>query len=140
MKTLILAGMAMSVSAFAALPANVTTFRCVTDSVIEGKAPTTLEFMVENLGQKAATYYTVDPDSWEPVQMNPQDSVLMLNENWTFAQKSDRLHATSDGDGCQWTDLELFQNSGYTRGYVRVTDGGGCGAKSVFSLVRCSVK
>lgn len=136
-KTLVLIGMFFSVSAVA--KTDITSFRCVTDKVIEGTEPTVIEFQVQQLGTKDATYYTVDPDSYEPVKMTPEYSTLMLNENWSLSQEADRLAMSSDGDGCQWTDFVLYKNAGYKRGWARVRDLG-CGASPSYSTVTCKVK
>lgn len=136
-KTLVLIGMFFSVTAMA--KTDITTFRCVTDKVIEGNSPTVIEFQVQELNTKEATYYTVDPDSYEPVKTTPEYSTLMLNENWGISQEADRLEMDSDGDGCQLTDFVLYKNSGYKRGWVRVRDLG-CGASPSYSTVTCNVK
>jgi hypothetical protein len=135
MKTLIFFVAFFSLSAMAA--DNVTKFLCTTTQVIEGKEPTQIQFMVENLDQEKASYFTEDPNE-EPVKMIPEDSTLDLNDNWNFEQKADRIHMTSDGDGCQWTDFVLFKNTGYKRGYVSVKDTG-CGANPAYSTVTCDI-
>ena len=133
MKMLVLIASLFSVSALAT--GTVTKFDCTTTVVIEGKDLTKIQFMVENLGQKNANYYTQDPDDSNPVKMTPEESTLDLNDNWTFKQKADRIHMTSDGDGCQWTDFVLFKNTGYVRGFVSVKDTG-CGATPASRLFR----
>ena len=118
--------------------ASITDFQCRTNDIIESSSPTTFSFSVEGLGSGNVSYYTSDPKSYEPVNMIPKKSILNLNDNFTIKKNSEGLLLNSDGDGCQWVDVQIYQNSKYKSGYARVKDTG-CGAKSAYSTISCRV-
>lgn len=124
-----------------ALAQSVTQFDCATTKKIEGQSPSRFSFSVLNL-EKGPVDYQIESEAEDaPVKMTPEDSILDLNENFTIGSGSRGLRLTSDGDGCQFTEVLLYKNSDYKSGYVKIEDGG-CGAEGVpaYSTVSCKVK
>lgn len=124
-----------------AKPQDITLFQCATTNVVEGQHPTQFFFYVKNLnvGKRLEYYFPDENDMEYPVKMVPENSVLMLNENHSLSLIEKGLLLESDGDGCQLTDVLLYKNTNYTRGYASVKPIGGCGAEPVYSTVACKV-
>src|SRR5262249_30868317 len=55
------------------------------------------------------------------VEADESSYAFILNENLGFESGSGRLQIHGDGDGISLVDLVLFENSGYEKGYFRVT-------------------
>jgi hypothetical protein len=124
-----------------AMAQSSTQFDCTTTKTIEGQKPSQFSFSVLNLETGRAEYQADSGAEDAPVKMTPEDSVLDLNENFTIGSGSRGLRLTSDGDGCQFTEVLLYKDRGYKSGYVKIEDGG-CGAEGVpaYSTVSCKVK
>lgn len=74
-----------------------------------------------------------------PVTVAPASSLLSaLNENGVVRRDGGKLIVEGDADGFYWTTLTLYENSGYTKGYVRIEDGGGF-VDNDYSVLHCSV-
>jgi hypothetical protein len=138
MKLIIIAFFGLSSLTALSAP-SVTRFTCITDDVIEGKKPTKFEFSVTGLGTKEVNYYT-GKDEENPFKMHPKNSVLMLNDNFGILENSKGLVLDSDGDGCQFTQVVIYSDSNYTRGYAKVDGSGGCGAGNYYSKLTCSLQ
>ena len=139
MKSLIAALLLAPLISFSA-ESDVTKFECATAKVIEGKKQSTFSFKVSNLNSpgEQVGYWTKDDDQ-EPVKMSPKNSIMDLNDNWTIRMEDKGLTLTSDGDGCQFTTVQLYKDAKFKIGYVAIKDGG-CGATGVpaYSIVRCN--
>lgn len=125
-----------TLSAIPAMASNQINFSCKTDKVIEDEKPTKIKFSVTNLGKKNVEYVDANEDG-TPVIMIPNNSVLMLNDNYGIKMQDGNLVMDSDGDGCQFTTFVLYKDAEFKKGYVRVKDGG-CGATPVYSTVTCT--
>ena len=96
-------------------------FSCRTETQIDRTAKTTrFSFSVENLTQGKISYHTDDDSSDEPVKMVPADSSLMLNDNWGIRRTKDGIKMDSDGDGFQFTNVVLYENSDFRAGYAKI--------------------
>jgi hypothetical protein len=79
-----------------------------------------------------------DEESYSPIKVQPEEGrVPSLNENLAWDTANDRLTLHGDSDGFYLVDLVLFADSGYQKGYLRIShseDG------DAYSLVSCKVK
>jgi hypothetical protein len=132
---LVIGSLAFSTLAFGA--SKYDQFNCKTVKVIEGNKPTQVTFIVKDIDSGKASLEAVE-DEDSPIEMVPKDSILDLNDNWTFNIKKDRLEITSDGDGCQWVTFDLFKDTKYLRGFVQVKGDKGCGSGDAYSKVACT--
>lgn len=83
-----------------------------------------------------------DEDDYDVMPMTAEPNLLLTGmiENYDIQSDDTAFRLHGDSDGIQYTDLVLYKNSGYTKGYVRVTDGGGYFEKpSYYSTVNCTV-
>lgn len=119
---------------------DVTDFKCQTTKSIEsGHAHSKFSFSVHKMDKPRSIEYWVENEDDEPVRMTPRESAMMLNDNHIIRRTKKGLELSSDGDGCQFTSVVLYEDSGLTRGYLQIKDGG-CGARPAYSTVTCTVK
>lgn len=121
--------------------AEVSHFKCVTEDAIEfrgHRGPTHFFFSVSNLERGKPSYRTSDENSDAPVKMVPENSVLMLNDNWGIKRNAKGLLLDSDGDGFQFTNVQLYADSDYSAGYARVTYTDG--TKAIYTKVSCQIR
>jgi hypothetical protein len=136
---LILASLAVSSLASAAEPTA--HFKCNTVEAIETRGHrgvTYFFFSVSKLHEGKPAYQTTDDNSDAPVKMVPESSVLMLNDNWGIRRNKDGLLLDSDGDGIQFTKVQLYADSNYSSGYARVEFSDG--TKAIYTKVSCQIR
>lgn len=115
------------------------TFSCETTKPFYDGKVHRIKFKVFALetGSKGAELYTNDDDI--PVTTTPERSPLAaLSENWGFQIKGGKLVIDGDADGFFLPELVLYENSGYTRGYVAIKDHGSLGADQ-YSTIKCKI-
>jgi hypothetical protein len=104
--------------------ALVEAFTCQTARPFYDGKVHTLRFSVEHLADPEQTDL-VWPDELDAlaIEVDPEDSFLVgLNENNTITLEDGKLFISGDSDGFYWSHLVLFENSGLTKGYVRLED------------------
>ncbi|MBW2528919.1 MAG: hypothetical protein JRI23_32385 [Deltaproteobacteria bacterium] len=108
-------------------------FQCETQEPLADGVKHTISFSVVGLDQQGFDEDFLWPEEDGegdcpecPVQVSPADSPLWaLNENGVVIREDGKLIVEGDADGFYWVYLVMYENSGYTRGYVRIEDGGG---------------
>jgi hypothetical protein len=125
---------------------SVHTFSCKTLEPMEDGSAHELSFSVVGLDAPDFDEDFVWPDDEAnedcpdcPVSVTPAESLLSsLNDNAVVLRKDGKLVLEGDADGFYWVTLSLYENSGYTKGYVRIEDGGGF-VDEDYSVVHCTV-
>lgn len=122
-----------------AMASTTTTIHCKTLRAIERRpgVKTELIFQIANLNSNRFELLNLDKE--ETVKTKPKVSVLGINDNIQLYGNKGDIHIHADGDGCQWTDLVLYKNAGYQRGYVRLKGSPSCGAGSAYSELSCQL-
>jgi hypothetical protein len=107
-------------------------FECQTDQPMTDGLTHTMRFSVVGLDQPGFDEDFVWPEEDDsdcsgcPVTVAPADSPFVaLNENGVVKREDGKLVVEGDSDGFYWAYLVMYENSGYTQGYVRLEDGGG---------------
>jgi hypothetical protein len=116
-------------------------FDCTTDAKVDGDIQH-LQFSVKDMDKKGMDILDPngkpDEESYSPIKVQPEEGrVPSLNENLAWDTANDRLTLHGDSDGFYLVDLVLFKDSGYQKGYLRIShseDG------DAYSLVSCKVK
>ena len=114
-------------------------FDCTTTEKVDGDIQH-LQFSVKDMDQKGMDI--LDPkgkedEDYSPIKVQPEEGrVPSLNENLGWDTANERLTLHGDSDGFYLVDLVLFKDSGYQKGYLRIShseDG------DAYSLVTCKV-
>jgi hypothetical protein len=120
-------------------------FECVTAQPMTDGVRHTMRFSVVGLDQPGYDEDFVWPEEDDsecsgcPVTVTPSDSPFVaLNENGVVRRDDGKLIVEGDSDGFYWAYLVMYQNSGYTSGYVRLEDGGGY-VDEFYSVASCTV-
>ncbi len=122
-------------------------FSCETNKPMADGVRHTMNFAVVGLDQPGFDEDFLWPEDEEgagdcpecPITVDPADSPFMaLNENAVVMRDNGKLIVEGDADGFYWVTLVMYENSGYTKGYVRVEDGGGY-VDEFYSTARCTV-
>lgn len=108
-------------------------FQCETQEPMADGVKHTMTFSVVGLNQPGFDEDFVWPEDEDdencpgcPVTVTPEDSdFIALNENGGVRREDGKLIVDGDADGFYWAYLVMYEDSGYTRGYVRIEDGGG---------------
>ena len=78
-----------------------------------------------------------DPDDYEPVKVTPKERhVASLNENMTYSSNAERLRISGDSDGFYASELVLYKDSDYKKGFVRISGEPG---DEAYAKVSCTV-
>ncbi len=125
---------------------SVHAFECVTVQPMEDGTKHALSFSVVGLDAPDFDEDFLWPDDESdddcpgcPVSVTPSESLLTaLNENGVVKRDGGNLLVEGDADGFYAVTMKLFENSGYTKGYVRIEDGGGFVVDD-YSEVHCTV-
>ena len=125
---------------------SVHAFQCTTMRPMADGTKHNLKFSVVGLSAPEFDEDFLWPDDEEnvdcpgcPVAVEPERSDLeALNANGVVMRDDSKLILEGDADGFYWVTLALYKNSDYTKGYVRVEDGGGF-VEEQYSEVHCTV-
>lgn len=126
-----------------AFSADITTITC---PVIEEHKKITVEFLIKDLGTKKAElikHPKLTEDDYGAILVHPQmikDHFALMNtlndQGGDLRVGPDRIRLFGDGDGYTFVDLVLFKESGYTKGYVRVSGSG----EQLYQKITCQLK
>lgn len=125
---------------------SVHAFSCTTLEPMEDGAKHELTFSVVGLDAPDFDEDFVWPEEDDnedcpgcPIAVSPATSLLSsLNDNAVVKRSDGKLILEGDADGFYWVTLALYENSGYTKGYVRIEDGGGF-VEEDYSVVHCTM-
>jgi hypothetical protein len=116
-------------------------FDCKTEREIDG-ALQHMTFSIKNITNNRAIEIFdkngQDPADYNPVGVEPEGRVSSLNENLSVSTGTRQLRISGDSDGFYLLDLVLYKNSGYTKGYLRISGSDGDGGNA-YSKVGCTV-
>ncbi len=135
----LLAAMTLS-SAYAA--SDVNTITCMIKEDFEGKVlDVKVEFLVKNLGSKKAELlqHPKADEDMGAILVTPNEYTNMTHLNGQGGDlrvSEERIRLFGDGDGYTFVDLVLYKDSGYQKGYVRVSGSG----DQMYQNITCSVK
>lgn len=126
---------------FSAL-ASVSTFTCK----LEKYPRASFTFKMENLGKPGMTFLNADPDDdYSAVfttRSRNQDIIALVDtlngQGGDLRIGNDRISFFGDAAGIDFAYLDLFKNSGYKNGFVRMEFN--FGNDKQYSKVRCSIK
>lgn len=132
---------AAALTSFSAL-ANVSTFTCK----LEKFPRASFTFKMEDLGKPEMTFLNADPDddysavfTTKSRNYNIITLVDTLNgQGGDLRVRADRISFFGDSAGIDFAYLDLFKNSGYKNGYVRMEFDDGNDKQ--YSKVNCSIK
>jgi hypothetical protein len=116
-------------------------FDCTTETKIDGEIQH-MTFSVQDIGKKSKMN-VLDPNGQEngdymPIKVVPEEGrVSSLNENLEWYIADDRVTIHGDSDGFYLLDLVLFKDSGYQKGYLRISHAEE--SDNAYSLVTCKV-
>lgn len=114
--------------------AKVFDFDCRTSREIDGQIQQ-FQFAAD-ITEMEVEYVTPEDKEDEPVTMIPDNSPLMLNDNWGITMNDGFIRLESDGDGIQFTEVRLYEDKGYHAGYARIRIPGETG---YYSTISCEV-
>jgi len=127
------------------LPAGDVRFECKTSGKFYGAKTHTVSFTVLN-AQKALSKskgdvysaFVQDEDDYSVVSVSPSNSKLAaLDENGGARISNGKLIMEGDSDGFFLVELVLYRNSGFSKGYVSLTDTGE-GIGDQYSKISCT--
>lgn len=104
----------------------ITVFQCETTQPLRGDVHT-FSLEVSSFDDPAHLQLNGSTEDWEndenyPIVTAPNDLLVGLIDNYSISKKNGRFEVHGDSDGFQYTDLVLYENSDYTRGFVRVRE------------------
>lgn len=122
--------------------AKVSTFTCK----LEKFPRSTITFRMENLGAPGMTFLNQDPDDdYSAVfttKSRNQDIIALVDtlngQGGDLRIGEDRISFFGDAAGIDFAYLDLFKNSGYKKGFVRMEFD--FGTDKQYSKVSCSIK
>jgi hypothetical protein len=128
--------------ATSAMASNVSTITC---NVKDGNTDVKVEFLIQDLGSKNAeliSHPSLSEDDYGAILISPAEvdghfslPTTLNDQGGDLRVGKDRIRLFGDGDGYTFVDLVLFKDSGYTKGYVRVSGY----ADQSYQNITCSV-
>jgi len=120
--------------------APISTFDCTTDANLDDHKES-FTFDVAYLNDASRREFLLvapekDPNEYGLVVATDEDNYAMtLNENLSAGFENNRLKINGDGDGIIWVELELYENAGFKKGFLRVSRD-----VEAYSTVSCAIK
>lgn len=118
----------------------------ITCSITEEKKKVKVEFLIQDLGSKKAElikHPKLSEDDYGAILVTPKEinnrfSVMntLNDQGGDLRVGEDRIRLFGDGDGYTFVDLVLFKDTGYQKGYVRVSGSG----DQMYQKINCQVK
>lgn len=125
-----------------AVESTLHSFECETQDAFYDGVVHSMSFSVRSLErpQSIDFEWDEDADEWAVVHVLPEDSWLTgLNDNWGIEVDDGKLTIDGDSDGFHYSKLVLYEDSGFTKGYVKLEDGGGFIGGDYYSKISCTV-
>jgi hypothetical protein len=97
-------------------------FACKTDRPMDGSLRE-IAFSVKSMGSRSMEINAPDGSQvdYDPIKVTPGNSrITSLNENLDFGAGTRHLRINGDSDGFYLSELVLYKNSGWTKGFVRI--------------------
>lgn len=125
---------------------TISTITCKVNEVIDNKkVEVKVEFLVKDLGSKKAQLleHPKAQDDMGAILVSPQEihgqyvNMTHLNgQGGDLRVSEDKIRLFGDGAGYTFVDLVLFKDSGFTKGFVRVSGSG----DQMYQKLSCKVK